>query len=167
MGNKISLTNLALLTLEKSIDGVVRVNDLINHSYYYAYGAGWDKSLKKSDLSQALKRLRERGLIDFVSDEKLIFKLTDRGREKVILAKLLVDEKNWDGKYRIVIFDIPEKRRVTRDVLRSKLKAWGFTPWQQSVWVTKKNCAKELGSFIKSAGIGNWVKIFEADEIKF
>ncbi len=167
MGNRKSLTNLILLILEKTIDGVVRYDDLIHHPHSYAYGAGWEKELKKTSISLALKRLRERGLIDFVGDEKLAYRLTDRGREKAILAKLLIDEGKWDGKWRIVIFDVPEKRRVARDILRSRLKSWGFKPWQQSVWVTKKDCAKELGSFIRSVGIEDWVKVFEADEIKF
>ena len=53
------LSNFILLTLEKSVDGLVRINDLLNHSGYYAYGGGWDYPLNKSALSQALKRLRE------------------------------------------------------------------------------------------------------------
>lgn len=163
MVNRKSVSNFVLLALEKAVDGYVRFEDFAYHHYRYHYGA---PELKKSALSRALKRLRENGLIDFVDDNRLVYRLTDQGRQKAVLAKLLMDDQKWDGKWRILIFDIPEKRRVARDVLRSKLKVWGLTQWQQSVWVTKKNCAKELGSFIKSVGIEDWVKVFEADEIK-
>lgn len=163
MINRKSVSNFVLLSLEKTVDGYVRFEDFAYHHYRYHYGI---PELKKSALSRALKRLRENGLIDFVDDNRLVYRLTDQGRQKVVLAKLLIDDQKWDGKWRILIFDIPEKRRVARDVLRSKLKAWGFIRWQQSVWVTKKNCAKELGSFIRSVGIEDWVKVFEADEIK-
>lgn len=162
MYRKKSLTSFVLLVLEKSIDGYVRFEDFAYHHYRYRYGI---PELKKSSLAKALKRLREGGLVELVSDEQLAFRITDRGREKAVLANLLVEDEKWDGKYRIVIFDIPEKRRVVRDLLRVKLKGWGFVPWQRSVWVTKKNCAKPLRNFIKSVGIKDWVMVIESDNV--
>lgn len=165
MGTKKSLTNFILLVLEKAVDGYVRYDDLIHHSYSYAWGSGWDKSLKKSSVSQALKRLRERGLIDFMSDEKLTYRLTDRGKQKAVWESIRFDDKKWDGRWRIVVFDVPEKRRQARDLLRGHLKSWGFTPWQQSVWVTKKDCTKQLRGYIKSMGIEDWVIVLESDNV--
>lgn len=165
MYKKKSLSSLILLALEKSVDGYIRFDDFINNPGYYAYYSGWDYPLKKSSFSLALKRLRENGLVDFIDDTQLVLRLTDKGKEKALLSKLLVDEDKWDGKWRIVIFDIPEKRRITRDVLRQKLKSWGFVPWQQSVWVTKKNCAEPLRGFIKKVGIKDWVRVIESDNV--
>lgn len=162
-GRRKSLTNLILLVLEKAVDGTVGFNDFLNHPG--PYGMGWDYPVKKPLLSIALKRLREKGWIDFTSDEQLIVKLTDTGREKAMLASLQQDDSPWDRKWRIVIFDIPEKRRVARNVLRYRLKQWGFKPWQQSVWVTKKNCTKPLREYIKKIGISDWVKVIESDNI--
>lgn len=162
MYRKKSLTNFVLLALEKSVDGYVRIEDFAYHHYRYQYGI---PELKKSALSRTLKRLREGGLIEFTSDEQLAFRITDRGREKAVLAELMLDEGKWDGKYRIVIFDIPEKRRIARDLLRSKLKSWGFIQWQRSVWVTKKNCTKPLRDFIKQVGIKDWVIVIESDNV--
>lgn len=154
-----------LLVLEKSVDGYVRFDDFINNPGRYAYGAGWEYPLKKSEISRALKRLRENGLVDLIDDNELILRLTDKGKEKAVLANLLLEDEKWDGKWRIVIWDIPEKRRVARDFLRSKLKGWGFIPWQQSVWVTKKNCTKPLRDFIKQVGIKDWVRVIESDNV--
>lgn len=165
MYRKKSLTNFLLLALEKSIDGCVRLEDFAYNSGIYAYYDGWGRPLKKSDLSQALKRLREGGWVEFVSDEKLVYRLTDKGKEKAVLVNLLADDKEWDGKWRLVIFDVPEKRRAARDVLRRKLKDWGFVHFQQSVWGTKKNCAKPLRDFIKSVGIEDWVMVVESSDI--
>lgn len=166
MYKKKSLSNMILLILEKAVDGYVRFDNFINNPGYYVYWNGWDYPLNKSALSNAIRRLRENGLIDFIDDEQLILRLTDKGREKALMSKLLLDDSNWDGKWRIVIFDIPEKRRVTRDILRQKLKSWGFIPWQQSVWVTKKDCTKLLREFIKSIGIKDWVKVLESDNVE-
>ncbi|OGE15091.1 hypothetical protein A2769_03305 [Candidatus Daviesbacteria bacterium RIFCSPHIGHO2_01_FULL_37_27] len=160
-----SFSNFILLALEKAVDGTVRFNDFAQNTEYYAYGNGWDYPLDKSSLSKTLKRLRENGLVDFIVDDEISIRLTDKGREKAILANLLLEDEKWDGKWRILIFDVPEKRRVVRDVLRSKLKNWGFVGWQQSVWVTKKNCVKPLKDFINQVGIKDWVKVFEADEV--
>lgn len=162
MNVKRRITDFVLLALEKSIDGYVRFDDFAEQHYRYHYGI---PELKKTALSQALKRLREGGLIEFVSDEKLAYRITDKGREKAILASLKFSEKEWDGKWRLLIFDIPEKRRQARDLLRSKLKQWGFVHFQQSVWGTKKNCTKALRDFIKSAGIEDWVMVVESDNI--
>lgn len=162
MNVKRKIGDFVLLALEKSIDGYVRFEDFAYHHYRYHYGI---PELKKASLSQALKRLREGGLIELVSDEKIAYRLTDKGREKAMLASLNFSEKEWDGKWRLAIFDVPEKRRQARDLLRSKLKQWGFIHFQQSVWGTKKNCTNTLRSFIKSVGIEDWVMVVESDNI--
>lgn len=162
MYKKKSLPNYVLLVLEKAIDGYVRFEDFTYHAYRYQYGI---PDLKKADLAQALKRLREKGLVDFIPDEKLIISLTDKGKEKAVLSTLYLDDDKWDGKWRLVIFDVPEKRRAARDVLRRKLKDWGFIHFQQSVWGTKKNCTKALRDFIKQVGIEDWVMVVESDNI--
>lgn len=158
MNVKRRITDIALLALEKSIDGYVVFEDFI-------YNPLLERPVKKSALSQALKRLRESGLIELISDEKLAFRLTDKGKEKAVLASLKFDDSKWDGRWRLVIFDVPEKRRQARDLLRSRLKQWGFIHFQQSVWGTKKNCTKALRDFIKSVGIEDWVMVVESDNL--
>ncbi|OGY09716.1 MAG: hypothetical protein A2700_00585 [Candidatus Blackburnbacteria bacterium RIFCSPHIGHO2_01_FULL_44_64] len=159
------VTNLILLTLEKSIDGLVRLEDLMSKRNHYAYGYGWDYPLKKASLAKALQRLREGGFVDLIEDEELILRLTDKGRKKAVIAELQSPGEKWDRKWRVVIFDIPEKRRAARDLLRHNLKSWGFTSWQKSVWVSKKDCTKALRKYISSIGIEEWVLILETDNI--
>lgn len=158
---KKSLSYYILLTLEKAIDGYVRIEDYTYHSYKYMYGI---PDLKKSELSQALKRLRERGLIeeDKIDTDKVVLKLTELGRD-VLGAEF--DESKWDGKWRVVIFDIPEQKRVVRDMFRRKLKHWGFKNWQKSVWITKNNVTEKLRKTVKELGIEKWVAIVESDNI--
>lgn len=162
---KKNITNYILLALEKAVDGCVRFEDFIYNPGYYAYGSGWDFPLKKVLLAQAFKRLRENGLVDFVDDEKLLVRLTDQGREKAVLAKIKLDDRKWDGRWRLVIFDVPEKRRQVRDLLRYKLKQWDFIRFQQSVWASKKDCTKVIRNFIKSVGIEDWVMVVESNNI--
>ena len=160
---KQNLTDLILMALEKTVDGYIRIEDFTYNPHKYI--EGYPRILNKSMVSRAIKRLREKGLVDFLSDEYIILQLTDSGRERVIWSKIKSNPKQWDSIWRIVIFDIPEKRRRARDLLRSKLKQWGFVPWQKSVWVTKADCTIELRNFIKRSGIQEWVLVIETSNI--
>ena len=159
-----SLSEFMLLALEKTIDGYIRFDDLIHHSGRYAYGGGWDQSIKKSELSQAVKRLRERGLIAYEEDrtKQMIIKLTNLGRDA--LGDLVVLQKDWDGKFRIVLFDIPESKEVIRDLFRRRLKDWGFKMWQRSVWISKNNVTERLRKLIDKMEIKDWVAVIESDD---
>ena len=157
---KKSLTKAILLVLEKAVDGYVRVEDFAYHHYRYHYGA---PELKKSSLAQALKRLREGGLIEQVKlKNDVIIKLTLAGKELISDG---FDESKWDGKWRIVIFDIPEQKRIIRNLFRRNLKKWGFKHLQKSVWINKKNVYNKLEEYIKNLGIEKWVAIIEADKL--
>lgn len=165
MGKKKTIGKAVLFVLEKAVDGYVRFEDFTTHAYRYHYGV---PELKKSALAQVLKRLREKGYIEKFPDKrdesKIIFKLTEAGKEFLLLSKP-EDEIAWDGKWRLVIFDIPEKKRLVRDILRRRLKLWEFKPWQKSVWASKKNITTKLRNFIKELGIEDWVLVIESDDI--
>jgi len=88
-------------------------------------------------------------------DGKNILKITKKGRRKLItfdIDTISIKSQEWDGMWRFVIFDIPEKQRAARDVLRDKLKEIGFIKIQKSVWVCPYECENEI-DFI--AGVYN------------
>ncbi|KKS69849.1 CRISPR-associated endonuclease Cas2 [Candidatus Daviesbacteria bacterium RIFCSPLOWO2_01_FULL_43_38] len=163
MGTKKSLTNVILLALEKSVDGYVRFEDFTYNSWFYA--RGYERNLKKPALSQALRRLRENGLVELLSDGELTLRLTDRGKDRALWMKMKMEDEKWDGKWRLVCWDIPEKRRAARNLLRHKLKQLGFQCFQKSVWGCKKDCTKPLRDFIRQVGIEDWVMVVESDDI--
>lgn len=157
---KKSLSWYILLGLEKAVDGYVKFEDFVYNSGFYVQGM---REVDKSEFSQALKRLRERGLIKKynVDVNKVILQLTDLGRNALGLEV----EEEWDGKYRIVIFDIPEQKRVVRNLFRRRLKEWGFRRWQQSVWVSKRNVTKRLKILIADLKIEDWIAVIESEDI--
>lgn len=162
MNKKRSLTKFILLVLEKSIDGYVRLEDFAYHHYRYHYGI---PELKKASLAQALKRLRENGFVELLSNQELAVRLTDAGKIQALWTKMRLEDEKWDGKWRLVIWDIPEKRRNARDLLRHQLRQLGFKKYQQSVWISKKNCTLLLKDYIKKVGIEDWVTVIESDNI--
>lgn len=157
---KKSLTNAILFTLEKAVDGYVRLEDFAYHHYRYHYGI---PDLKKSSLSQALKRLREGGLIEQIKlKNDVLLKLTEAGKD---LINNQSEEKKWDGKWRVVIFDIPEEKRIIRNLFRRNLKKWGFKHLQKSVWISKRNVFDKLEAYIKDLGIEKWVIVMEVNRL--
>ena len=106
-------------------------------------------------IRQALKRLEERGLITRSGQGSVArFALTKKGQryaQRLHVMESLVAPKpqTWDGRWRIVIFDIWERRRVTRARLRRMLAKIGFAELQHSVWVYPYDC-EELLMFIRT-----------------
>lgn len=160
------LAKFILLALEKSLEGYVRAEDFIYNPYKYLYG--YPRKINKPLILQAIKRLKEKGFIEYVDVGRVVFRLTESGADQVIRSKLeLEGSKAWDGVWRLVIFDIPEDQRVARDLLRFKLKEWGFKQIQKSVWATKKNCTLVMRKFIEELGISKWVLVIESSDPEF
>lgn len=163
MIKKNSTSYFLLLALEKSIELEVNLVDFAYNNHKLL--SGIPRKMNYGDFYQSIKTLRKNGYIESNKETgRIILKLTDVGKEQAILQKILTTQK-WDGKWRIVIFDIPENKRKFRDILRSKLREWEFVPWQKSVWVSKKSVEAPLKDFIKEVGLSQWVKVLIADDL--
>ena len=155
------LKDVILLALEKAVDGAVEFADFYDNPRRYVwYGPRYE--YPKSALSQAIMRLRKKGLVEKIIDEdKVILKLTEAGRKWLFFNKS-DDLVEWDGIWRLVVFDIPEKHRRVRNVLRRRLKDWGFNKWQKSVWASKKPLTDHLRNLVGQLGVEEWVLVIES-----
>lgn len=111
---------------------------------------GW---YKKSNFGPTVSRLLSVGDIEKIEKKgKVFYRLTSRGTERlkqnVSLFKLA--QRRWDGRWRIVIFDIQEGSRSLRDALRFKLLSLGFGMWQKSVYITPHNIEQEISQYFES-----------------
>ncbi len=79
------------------------------------------------------------------------FYLSSRGRIEIIkkIIKEKREVKKWDGKWRAIIFDIPENRRNQRNFLRKELKWIGFKELQHSIWIIPHDIERELLCLMK------------------
>lgn len=107
------------------------------------------KRYDQSTFNQSIDRLKKQKLveIDYEGDQTLV-KITSEGRLRALRYKLseiqVKKPKVWDGKWRIVIFDIPEKHKNMREIFRDQLKMTGFYMLQKSVWVHPYPCEDEI-----------------------
>ncbi|MFA4995554.1 MAG: CRISPR-associated endonuclease Cas2 [Patescibacteria group bacterium] len=102
-----------------------------------------------SDFRNHIYYLEKQGLIKtFLKNNEKFAELTDKGFKKIVWHKLGELPKHrpkiWDKKFRLVIFDVPEKKKTTRDIIRRKLEEMGFEKIQESVFVYPFDCKKEI-----------------------
>ena len=96
------------------------------------------RKIKKETIKINLYRLKKRGLITQDPKEKY-YLLTDKGEEFVsyIKNRFSILKQPWDGKLRIVIFDVPEKKKYWRKWLREELNLMQYQILQKSVYIGK------------------------------
>lgn len=97
------------------------------------------------DIKRALDKLLDEGYVEKVQRRDNSFiKVTDDGKRKLIEIELqnarIKTPARWDGKWRLVFFDIPHSERLTRDAVRRKLKELGFLQIQKSVYLHPYEC---------------------------
>lgn len=75
-------------------------------------------------------------------------------------------QKKWDQKWRIIMFDVWERRRSIRNRLRATLEEFGFIRIQNSVWAYPYPCEKLLLFLRHSLKLGPSILYIVADEIE-
>jgi len=98
-------------------------------------------------------------------DGTIVVILTKKGKKKALrfhINKMKIKKPTkWDGKWRMVFFDIPEKNRRSRDALRSKLKNLGFYELQKSVFIYPFSCKNEIDFIVEFFEVRNNVSFTE------
>lgn len=159
------LVNGALFALEKSVWVGATIYDFATYMHQYSHGS--PQGAERYEFYQLIWRLRKEGFIEKTKDldqNKIILKLTEKGQDYLKIENALKNE-NWDGKWRLVIFDIPESKRRLRNTLRQKLKEWGFKYWQKSLWASKKDIAGPLREFIDELGLSDLVLVAVSSDL--
>jgi len=67
-----------------------------------------------------------------------------RWLNQISFERLRIKQTPWDGKWRLVMFDVPEQWLKVRHTLRRKLKQLGFYHFQRSVFILPYDCRKEI-----------------------
>jgi len=116
------------------------------------------KKIKKEDLRKGINNLYKTNSIKKKknTDGSYTIVLTEKGKMRAITYDFLnmkIEHKKWDGKWRIVVFDVPEKIRQGRNALRWKIKKLGFCELQKSVFVFPYECKDEIDFIVEFFGL--------------
>lgn len=140
---------------------------LYPHPYYHQFC----HHANRRSFANAIRRLERRHLVGAaVGGGREGWHLTPEGERLVrrLKAKLaqVVAQRRWDRKWRIVIFDIPEKLRGRRDFLRKELREIGFHQLQKSVWVSPYPMVPEFSLIVSELALGKHFRLVVAENIE-
>ncbi len=112
--------------------------------------------------------LAAKGWIKYVNkDNERFIRLTAKGELEALLSKARLPErpKKWDGKWRIIMFDIPEESEDKRNFFRSLLKKNGFKKLQHSVYVSPYPLNREAIMYLRETGLLLFIRILKVEEM--
>ncbi|WP_225848655.1 PaaX family transcriptional regulator C-terminal domain-containing protein [Streptomyces sp. HPF1205] len=106
----------------------------------------------------ALNRLLRRGVVEVRKvGRQTFYRLQDQAAERVNeggrrIAAFGLDS-DWDGHWTVVAFSVPEDRRGSRHLLRSRLRWFGFAPLYDAVWVSASATAADARTVLEELNI--------------
>lgn len=113
--------------------------------------------------------LKEKGWVKVYKKEKAdteFVKLTKQGQLQALLIKAKIQKpQKWDGKWRLIVYDIPEDSRQHRHLFRKLLKEHGFYKLQQSVFISPYPLDREAIMYLQQTGLDKYIRIARIDEL--
>jgi hypothetical protein len=140
--------------LDTLVVGAIVSSVLVAPNVAQIFGKMYDKRMgrrtREREAKALLQYMKRQGVVRIVKrDGQFTIDITPKGMsrlERHRLQTLAIPQPSaWDGKWRIVMFDIPQEYDVARRAFARKLQALGFKLMQRSVWVHPFPCFEEVG----------------------
>ncbi len=129
------------------------------------------KKIDRRALDNAIKNLYKNKMVDIKEnrDGTMAVVLTSSGKNKALTYDLenikIPIMKKWDKKWRVILFDIPEKHKRARRALSQTLKNIGCLQFQKSVFVHPFECRNEVDFVIEFFSMRPYVRFIIADSV--
>lgn len=167
---KITIAKIVLSVL--AVGGVITIAAIAPNSLQMLkmFGLG-KKRYKSQSVYRTLKRMEKQNTIEIIkeTDDKTTISITKDGKKKMIEYNIddmkIEKPKKWDGKWRIISFDIPEKQKTAREALRMKLKDFDFYHLQKSLFACPFPCRDEIDFVSEVFKIRKHITYFETSNI--
>ena len=161
---QLTKTSYILIALLKAGDVMYRAQ--LRRRLSYAVYPEYRNYLAGQRLDIRLSQLARAGWIRMEYKEtNKILKLTRKGELEALFQKARHLNKSgpWDGKWRMVVFDIPEHARGLRDQLRKLLSSFGFKALQASVYIYPFPLNGTAVEFLKQSGLIRYIRMAKID----
>lgn len=112
-------------------------------------------------LQRTLYYLYKKGYITSEDkDGKRLIRLTRQGKLKTLLDNFGLDKNiEWDGKWRVIMYDIPQIAHAIRFQLLHQLKTLGFEQLQASVYVGPYALNEAAVQYLRTSGLMKYIRI--------
>ena len=127
------------------------------------------KIFTSQEFSQLIYYLKRKNYIKVKNLEgKRGIMLTKTGVSKALLASFSADggKKRKDGKWIMLTFDIPQKHKKSRMLLRSIIGTLGYKMFQQSIWVCPFDVSDTTEKLLQVHNLEKYVKIFLIEKLE-
>lgn len=122
---------------------------------------------ERTRIKQSITHLEKQG---FVKRRGEGFMLTTKGIKKATYYKIrsmrIARQKIWDKKWRLIMFDVPEKKKIARRAISHTLKELGCAQYQKSVFITPFPCEKEIDIVGDYFEVRKHIKIVLAEKVE-
>jgi len=162
--NGISKTEDALRFLVHPPRSLSHVAIMVDSPVYQKYY----KKLNSQQFTQLIYHLKKRNFIKVKNLEgKKGIAITKKGLSKVLQAsfKTQAQKKREDGKWIMLIFDMPKYHERDRRLLRSILENLGYKLLQHSVWVCPFDVLEKTEMLIQAHSLDRYIRIFLIEEL--
>ena len=115
---------------------------------------------------QALSRMAAQGWLQRTrEDGRALYGLTAKGAHRIaqIAPRIYEPAAEWDGRWRIVVYGVAERKRQLRDRLRKDLTVLGLAPLQPSIWISPRDVLAEVLELAKQPELSRAVQLFVGD----
>ena len=122
----------------------------------------------ESAVRASLFRLKKKNFIKGShKGRETLFALSDNGKEFItsITNRISMSEKTWDGKWLLFSFNISEKKRGLRNILRNELIFLGFGRLHANLWISPYDIRAECYKIIERLKVKDYTVMFITDYI--
>lgn len=128
------------------------------------------KDVNREDLGRIMKRLQKQEMIAIrEKEDRVSIEITEKGKRRLLeydFENIKLKAKKRDGKWRLIIFDIPEYKKRNRDMFRKKLLQLGCIRLQDSVFVSAFPCKDEIDFLAHYLEISDYIAVVVLSKIE-
>lgn len=122
-------------------------------------------------LNQLLKRLYYQKIVEVFEENGIsTVRLTEKGKTRLIkinMEEMIINKPaKWDGKWRLIIYDVKKGKRSLGEIFRRFLRKLEFLKLQKSVYLTPYPCKDEIEFLRQYYNLGKEVLYIEAEKLE-
>lgn len=116
-----------------------------------------------------VSRMQRKGLLQSRRlGRRSFYRLTDLGLKEVHWGgkrAFVPPADDWDGRWMVVTYSVPEKYRARRDALRRSLEWLGFGPLDPGTWISPRPLLPEAEGQWRELGVWEYLEMFRAEHL--